>query len=302
MSAIWIITDGKPGHYNQSLGLANALKTLQPQLQVETLPALSKRQLLLILVGGALPESLRTYAEHNPPQLLIAAGHATHLSLLLLSRHFKARSVVLMQPSLPCRWFDLCLIPRHDHPRPAANIVETQGALNPMSPGVKHANTGLILIGGPSKHHAWNDDQLLSQLQQLLASSACQWLMTSSRRTPEETLARLKSLEGITFVPFSETPPGWVAAQLSTAEQAWITADSVSMVYEALTAGCAVGVLDVPLRQAERPSRLVKGLEQLVRQGWVHQGVDHSEVLQAVTPTLNEAQRCARLIHDRGWL
>jgi mitochondrial fission protein ELM1 len=50
----------------------------------------------------------------------------------------------------------------------------------------------------------------------------------------------------LTIVPFAATSPDWLPTQLARADQAWVTADSVSMVYEALTAGAAVGVLDVP--------------------------------------------------------
>lgn len=205
-----------------------------------------------------------------------------------------------MQPSLPYRWFDLCLIPQHDHPCSAENIVVTKGALNPLRPGIKRSNTGLILIGGPSKHHAWSDDQLCAQLEQLLALSSCQWVMTSSRRTPTATVERLQDLHGVEFIPFGSTPAGWVIRQLGTAEQAWVTADSVSMLYEALTAGCAVGVLEVPV---QRPDRLTRGINALAEAGTITLFSQWLKIRELCpSGAFNEADRCANIILQRGWL
>lgn len=301
MSAVWIITDGKPGHYNQSLGLALALADLMPELQVKTLPVMAMRQLFSLGLGLSLPENVEIVLRQAPPQLILAAGHATHLSLLLLGWRLKVKTVVLMKPSLPTRLFNLCLIPAHDRPQPAKNIIETQGALNPMRPKEKKAGTGLILIGGPSKHHGWDEENLLSQLQSLVFRNARQWMLTSSRRTPATTLKRLKKeLQGVKFVPHTETPQGWLAEHLATAEQAWVTADSVSMVYEALTAGCEVGVLDVP-QQAK--NRLTQGLQDLADESIITFFARWTgDALHKPDRNFDEAGRCAQQILTRGWL
>ena len=65
--------------------------------------------------------------------------------------------VVLMKPSLPAAWFDLCVIPAHDRPRRADNILVTRGVLNRVRhDGCKDARAGLILVGGPSAHVTWS--------------------------------------------------------------------------------------------------------------------------------------------------
>jgi mitochondrial fission protein ELM1 len=51
-----------------------------------------------------------------------------------------------------------------------------------------------------------------------------------------------------------------VATQLAGASRAWISEDSVSMVYEALTAGATVGILEVPRK---RRGRVVEGMDRL---------------------------------------
>ncbi|MDQ2694705.1 MAG: mitochondrial fission ELM1 family protein, partial [Pseudomonadota bacterium] len=108
---IWRFSDGRPGHDNQSLGLAEALARLMP-VQVFTLAPLPPLPALAGLLTGRAPAALRLPA----PDLILGAGHRTHLSLLAARRSRGGRAVVLMSPSLPLRWFDLCLIPEHDDP------------------------------------------------------------------------------------------------------------------------------------------------------------------------------------------
>jgi hypothetical protein len=72
------------------------------------------------------------------------------------------------------------------------------------------------------------------------------------------------------------------------------------MVYEALTAGCRVGVL--PL-SGEADNRIGKGIEQLATQGLVVHTPDWSMSGLAVAGAVfNEAERCAEVVLERGWL
>ncbi|MCX7915831.1 MAG: mitochondrial fission ELM1 family protein, partial [Verrucomicrobiae bacterium] len=90
----------------------------------------------------------------------------------------------------------------------------------------------------------------------------------------------------------------WVPRELSVAEHVWVTEDSVSMVYEALTAGASVGILRVPRRHS---SRVVRGLDRLRAQGWVT-GFADWEAGQSLRPPpqpLAEADRCAHVIYER---
>ena len=309
MPQIWIVSDGKPGHRNQSLGLYAALKQQRPELELQEIAPLSTTQSLLALLFRQRPQPLLQPLIQTPPVLLIGAGHATHLTLLALKRLTGAPAVVLMKPSLPLRWFDLCLIPEHDNPAPAANILTTRGALNLMRSGTKQPGSGMILIGGPSKHFGWDEAALLAQLQQLLSLDARLWCMTTSRRTPESTLSLLRKLPGVELVPAEETPAGWLPEKLASAECCWVTEDSVSMVYEALTAGCAVGTLELP---AGRGGRLAGGLKRLADDGLIQpfsrwrEGSDRTlstpASTSASTHTFNEAQRCAGWLLERGWL
>ncbi len=299
---VWCLTDGKPGHENQTRGLIASLQQ-RCLLDAFFIPApppsraawdwLRER----FLLGSRLPA----------PQLIVAAGHSTHLAALAARRTHGGRVVVLMRPSLPRRWFDLCLIPEHDLPVPLSqatdsNVVRTRGVLNAVRPSSRKSDRrGLLLIGGPSKHHDWNEQATSAQVLEITHNEpAIQWTLTTSRRTPASIVRRLQQhpVENLQVIPFEETQPGWVPAQLAAARTVFVSEDSVSMVYEALSAAANVGLLPVPRR---RTSRVIRGVDRLVEERAVipfdewrtHRFEQRKPVV------LQEADRCARIVCER---
>ncbi len=92
---------------------------------------------------------------------------------------------------------------------------------------------------------------MAAQIGALLARKPdVHWTLTTSRRTPVDFLAQLDvDRPQLTVVPCAQTGPDWLPEQLARAAQVWVTQDSVSMIYEALTAGAAVGLLGGALAQ-----------------------------------------------------
>lgn len=296
---IWRFIDGKPGHENQTAGLVQSLR-LQRALEVHDivvpngLAATCAWLLWWFPWGDDLPD----------PDLLLGAGHATHMPMLAARRARGGRTVVLMKPSLPCGWFDLCVIPLHDAPRPSENNFITHGVLNRIRPGMaKDPRKGLILIGGPSRHHRWSEEAIIAQILQIQArsSGAQRWVLTTSRRTPTSFVAAARAAldpARVEIVPYAETDADWLPAQLAWASSVWVSADSVSMIYEALTAGAAVGLLDVP---AQGHDRIVSGIEALIGEGLVTAYSDWAGGCDLIPPKqpFSEAARCAREIMQR---
>lgn len=294
MRQILIVSDGKMGHLNQSLGLAEALLELCPDVRIEQRVPLPRMQAWSSLISGRLP------LPATKPSLLIGAGHGTHLTLLALKRCWGVPAVVLMKPSLPLGLFDLCLIPEHDLPPRRDNVIPTRGALNRMRPAPKVPGSGMILIGGPAKNSDWPETRLLDQLRDLVRRDPRPWQLTTSRRTPDSTLTLLQQLEGIELFPVDQTEPGWLPRQLAVTEQCWVSEDSVSMIYEALSAGCAVGAFEVPW---QRKGRLFRGLKRLKQSGLLTPFSAWSGApLSPPEEGFNEAARCAEAIVQRGWL
>lgn len=294
---LWRLTDGKRGHENQTLGLEKSLRRKR-HLICHEIPVSSPGQGLLNWAAGRFPEGQAL----PRPDLILGAGHRTHFHLLAARRSRGGRAVVLMQPSLPLSLFDLCLIPEHDKPPVRNNVLPTVGVLNGLgSKGAHDVSRSLILIGGPSRHHQWRSGDLLGQLQALFESEPeTVFTLTTSRRTPADFLESLEHLDpnNCRLVPLSETGPEWVAEQLSRSACAWVTEDSVSMVYESLTAGCSVGLLEMT---PSGVGRVTGGIEQLVRRGWVSRFADWRREGRLAGPRddFNEAARCAEEIIER---
>ena len=291
---LWLVCDGKPGHENQSRGLAEAIGRRVP-CAVHPLSIAGKSGLI-----GRLRAALKASAALPPPDLILGAGHATHPALLWLGRKHQACTVVLMRPSIPMGWFDLCIAPSHDFPAASdrEHLLLTRGALNRVIPGKGEKSGKLILIGGPSKTHGWDGPALLEMLAQ--TSDRGGWELTDSRRTPADFLDRVRSeLPGVTAFPHEKTPPEWVPARLQAAKEVWVTEDSVSMIYEALTSGAKVGLLPTP-RLASR-SRVLNGIDSLIADGFLTPFAKWRETQRLATApeTLREADRCAGIVLER---
>lgn len=243
-------------------------------------------------------------AEDFYPHLIMAAGSHTHGALLLFARHFGARSLVCMTPDLWVRHHvDLVLSPLHDGRVSGGNVLGTLGP--PCRQGLggeRRKELGLILVGGlDASSHVWDSDRLLVQIRSLLESGRrAFWEISSSPRTPKETEAALKTLvtafPHASFFPFSETAPGWVEAAYARSAEAWISADSMSMVYEALSAGCRVGVL--PVNWKRPGNKFEKSLELLHREGWIFYPGEEGTEKKVL---LDEAGRAAREAVQRWW-
>ena len=294
---IWRISDNRRGHDIQSKGLVNALSR-RVSCASHDIPDRALHfwfwQFLLKKYppGDMLPR----------PQLIVGAGHGTHLPMLCARHAYGGQVVVIMKPSLPMNCFDFCLIPDHDNPRITDRVIVTRGAINAIKPSLHHdQNHGLIMVGGPSKHYAWDDAAILQQIDHILKKSGdVIWHITDSLRTPVSTsdaLARLK-LPGATFYSYKNTDPDWVANQLQKSGCVWVSEDSMSMIYESLTAGAATGLLHVPVK---RKGKLTKCIQSLIVNNMITSFADWNKnrLLSPPADILDEAGRCAEYLLEK---
>lgn len=295
---LWVFTDDRAGHRTQLEGLITALQA-QADIQIFWVPLeRSLPKLLYDYLRGRYTEGAHLPA----PDMLLAAGHQTHPSLLGAKHAVGGYAVVLMKPSLPLHLFDLVVAPHHDGLPASGRVFPTHGAINKIRWTHEHdSRSGVILIGGPSRSHGWHDDELVSHIETLLArDSDKDWYLTTSPRTPESFLQKIRHAKvgEINIVPYTETPPGWMADRLAQAAYVWVTEDSVSMVYEALSSGAAVGILSVP---RIREGRVIRGLDALVSKRWVTTFEDWLSGADLKSPPgiFNEAERVATELLSR---
>ncbi|WP_019457473.1 mitochondrial fission ELM1 family protein [Acinetobacter sp. GG2] len=248
------VSDGKAGHRSQALGLFQAMQRQQANATFEEV---SIHDLPIFSLINAFFSSKKTLFK-QVPNFIFGVGSHTHFRVWLLGKIFKkAKTVILMKPNLPIAWFDYAVIPEHDGIPANSRVIVTRGALNPIRNENRHQKARiLIALGGSSKRHQWNQEKVLLSVQQIVEHNPnSEIILTTSRRTPAEFIDILRQqsfAQYLQICPVEQTPQGWIFEEMQKAEAVWVTEDSVSMIYEALTAGCRVGVIAMDRLKQDR--------------------------------------------------
>lgn len=300
MPRLWVFTDGRAGHISQLKGL---IARVRVRIAIE--------EHWLDLSGADFhytgPAGLRRqFDAAAEPDWVIGAGRRCHLPMLWTRWRCAARSLVLMRPGLPLSLFDAAVIPRHDSPPLRQGVLVTQGVLNAIEPntGARDPDLGLMLLGGVGRHYEWDDGVVLRQVLAIAAAQpGVSWRVADSPRTPAGFLERVaaEQRENIETVAFGETDRGWVGRQLCAAAQAWVSCDSVSMVYESVSAAAPTGLIG--LRPARR-SRVTASMDNVVADG-LATPFDGADLVRPLAPPgerLWEADRAAEWFIDHAGL
>ncbi len=261
MTSCWIVTEGIAGTENQCLGVAESLgltpdikrigmrqpwKTLSPYLPFEC---------AFTFTGDTLAAPW--------PDLVIASGRKAIGAARYIKKQSsgKTMTVLIQDPRISPRGFDLVAVPAHD-PTRGDNVIVTNAAPNRIT--AQKLDTARqsyikpfddfekpiisVLIGGNSKaykmppfvmHKLAQDLKLLTQNYNLA--------ITASRRTGDENLTILtEALKGTDAWIWDGSGENPYFALLAWANFILVTADSVSMISEAATAGKPVYM--IPLK------------------------------------------------------
>ena len=276
---VWVLEDPRAGTATQALGIAERLGTPFRRVRLTWnrlahVAALAPQGSLLGLARSGM-EAVTDAGP--PPALVVSAGSRAAPVALWLRCRYGSRIVHCMRPGLAGlarrSLFDLLVVPEHDRMTPGPNVMLVTGAPHRLSPDVlrraradwaerldhlPHPRVALLmgapgtLVRGrdmpPATAHA-----LGGQIASLVGGAGGSVLATTSRRTgAEATEALAAGLRHAMHVMHRWGEPGEnpYAGFLATADVVVVTADSVSMVSEALATQAAVHVayeeLDIP--------------------------------------------------------
>ena len=284
---VWQFLDGLPGHEKQSDALVAALS--------------SRADLDLLRISWSHEGSdffSNSMQRGNSPDLLIGAGHSIHVPLLRAKWKYGAKAVLLMKPTLPTFLFDLVLVPEHDRLLLKHNVFRIEGALAKGSSVAASASKGIILLGGPSRHFSWQPEKLIEQIDRILKRDKdISWTIANSRRTPEIFSQLVETRLKRKIVYWRDVDNDWLENELAQCGFTWVTPDSISMVYEALTTQGRVGIFDMnPLGGGGKVS---SSIDRLVKAGRLGRSSLGSLLQQLETfEPLQESHRCAQHIID----
>lgn len=293
LKKILILSDGKKGHVNQSIALAKAICHQTPtEFEIYEVTGKSFFKSLFDLIK---------YVKVISPIYVIAAGRRTNLPLIICGLMRSVITIVLMRPQYPTRFFDWCVIPEHDGIKNKANVICTVGSLNDIHCSKsKVGDYDLILLGGYSNEFRWNNESIIDQVEEIRERLSSRIILTGSRRTPPTFFEKLKntSLSSIECYTADECGADCYLESLLGARRVWVTMDSVNMVYEALSAGKPVGILELPV---VKKGRVLRGIKDLMDKNWLtplSKVKSPHELTDIEIPTLNEAQRVAGIIFN----
>ena len=300
--------DGSPGHDKQTLGIIGQLKK-RVAVDLVSIPVRRKS------LAQQAADFVAYYTGWQKPKetslkkcnILLGTGTPTHLPMLLQKRAYGIPVITCMTPATFLRKHcDLIFAPYHDTPPVKENTFPTLGPPTLNSNRETHEpGKTLVLIGGTDpRSHSWNTRQIVDGVRQLVNIDATKnYLLSSSPRTPEDTVTCLASfaegLENVSFFDVHDTPPGWLEQQYAICKQVWVTGDSISMVYEALSSGCRVGI--IPVQWRRRNSKFQMSENYLLEHGLAVHLAPYAagKKTWAENREINEAQRCAEEIIKR---
>lgn len=302
--------DTRPGHMKQTSGILKslaAITSLQSHSVTIEIPSSTKEiQNWLRFFCLQKSSSFNHLKDHD---FIIGTGTYTHIPMLTCKRELSLPVFTCMNPStLLQKQFDLCFIPYHDQIKTSQNIFFTNGPPNLCRSKNRHdKNKGLILIGGiDNKSHQWNTYDLISMITTLVTTEKnIHWTISSSPRTPPDTISTLQTLPSkhpnCLFSHFKDTETGWIEKQYNACQTVWVTADSMSMVYEALSAGCRVGLL--PVKWKKNSTKFQRSEQNLLSENLVisFEKWKLEPSFPHIINPLNEAENCAKEILRRWW-
>jgi len=265
------------------------------------------------LKGSSYKTLMDSYAD-----IVISCGSSTAAVNLFLSKENNAKSIVIMKPSLvTLKRFNLAIIPKHDKPQIAENVVITDGALNLVDKNrlklyadkledkigqLKERRIGLLL-GGDAKDFKMDHKAIEILVEELIkAANECdaEILVTTSRRTPghiDELLKKRFSDEQrcrLLVIANDENSKGVVEAILGLSDIVLVSEESISMISEAASSKAHVIVFT---RAGFVDTRHISFLKNLCDKGFIeireseniHTAVSKAFKTRVEGPVLNDS-------------
>ncbi len=296
-----ILTDGKPGHENQSLALcrhlglefematvsypwklAKGLSYLFDRLNIYTERIFQMPEIRNQKSEVSKDSSLRPLSSVLRPlsfNLIISTGSTSFYPNKVMARKLGLPNVAILCPKGYRTNFSAILSPAYDHPPKKENIVElplnlcdadeTFFAEKAEEFTTKHtpqrAAVGVI-IGGSNAISEIDVTALKDQLEKMFQlTEGCEHWVTTSRRTSTEAEALIDSMPFDYRLINSRDSYNPVPAFIQLCDRLFVTSDSASMISECASFGSAkVEVL--MSRQLKSPNKfeeLIQGLENL---------------------------------------
>lgn len=302
----WVVSESKIGTMSQCTGVANNFGG----------PVLQKP--VVVKHGISKYFSPRLFSSREArPDVIISCGFRSESHVIKMKRAFKSRPFIVHLQRPRVSGYDLVFVSNHDwtnefdelpqyermvgvpHRLRAEEILlrreNARRLYNPQ--GRKIAS---VFVGGSNGAYVY-DDRAISGIQdaiRTLADGDWQVLVSTSRRSDDETLRRLREIESPTVTVWDRCEPNPYIDYVAAADAFLITKDSVTMPCEALVTGRPVYSLDLSAVPGDRLVKFERFHRDLRETLKLTRSFEGRLEAYSYSP-LNEAKRIARVIERR---
>lgn len=256
---VWLLLGHRRGDNNQLLALGEALGV---PFETRTIAYGRSARLRMALfpmgIGHATAES-RRWLKPPWPDLVIGIGRRNAPVALWVKRQNEGRTriVRLGHPRMPSELFNLVITTRQYPVPDGDNVLRLPLAMNRFRNPLKPTAEETAWLGRWSRPHLllslggtapmWRLDMAaledaLGRLAERAAKSGGTVIAIGSQRTPAAALALVREAKGTVLI---EDGAVRYPVALADADEQFVTADSVSMISEAILSGKAVGLIPV---------------------------------------------------------
>ncbi len=246
------------------------------------------RCMRVCLEKDSYEELMKAYSD-----FVISCGSSLAGVNVFMSKENNAKNIAVMKPDIiPLNKFNLAILPRHDRPPARRNVIETAIAPNlideaSLKDGVLKLSKEFslkegddyigLLIGGDNPEFALTEEVMAKVIDAV--SGFCEeknagLLVTTSRRTNAKVETLLKArLNGkpyckLLIIATENNPEGAIAGILGLSRIAVVSAESISMVSEAISSGKKTVAFKLQKR-TNAPAKHERALEGLSRDGCI---------------------------------
>lgn len=280
MKSALIISDGKPGHVNQSTAFCRHLGLEYDLIEVAYRSRLCKALSYLLDRLGIYTK--RLYSEFRFQSsgfdLIVSTGSTTCYANKLVAKKTGRPNVAILYPK-GCRLdFTRIFCPFYDRPPKRGNITELPLNLCAADPTFFRQQADAfaalhrqnrpavgIIIGGPNAVSEMDADDMEQTLRRIFAlTEGMERWVTTSRRTPPAVETVIGRLPFDYVLINSRDPYNPVPAFIHLCDRLFVTSDSASMISECASYGTAK-VEILMNRQTRSPNKfetLIRGLEE----------------------------------------
>lgn len=281
-----IISDGKPGHFNQSIAFCKHLDLDYEIIEVAYKSKTHKALSYLFDRLGIYTDSLFSQSLQPKAQSLshiISTGSTTYYANKLLAKKLNIPNIGILHPKGYRLNFTHIFCPAYDHPPKRKNITELplnlcaadESFFNEKAAEFrgKHASQKVavgIIIGGSNAVSEMDTAEMEQQLERIFESTEGmeRWI-TTSRRTPKKIEAVIDGFDFDYTLINSRDPYNPIPAFIQLCDRLFVTSDSASMISECASFGSAkVEVL--MNRQLKTPNKFEELIQGLENAGAVH--------------------------------